>query len=106
MIQVYVLYPSGAGNTFDHEYYTNEHFALVGEKLGPMKLRGGSLFKAIAGPDADTNAPFMGGGVLLFDSVDDFQAAFAEHGESIMADVPNFTNTQPTIFVGEITAGA
>ena len=105
MIQVFVLYPSADGNTFDHDYYASKHFPMVGDKLGPMKLRGGNLFKAIAGPDADTPPAFMGGGVLLFDSVDDFQAAFAEHGEALMADIPNFTNTKPTVFVGEITAG-
>lgn len=41
----------------------------------------------------------------MFDSVEDFQAAFAKDGQEVMADIPNFTNTQPTIFVSEVTAG-
>lgn len=105
MIQVHVLYPAGEGNTFNHDYYSSTHFPLVGAKLGPMKLRGGRLFKAIAGPDATTPSAYMGGGTLLFDSVADFQAAFGVHGPAIMGDLPNFTNTQPTIFVSEIIAG-
>ncbi len=39
---------------------------------------------------------------LLFYSLEDFQAAFAEHEAEIMADVPNTTDLQPVIQVNQI----
>jgi uncharacterized protein (TIGR02118 family) len=41
-------------------------------------------------------------GHLYFDSIDAFQAAFAPRAQSILADIPNYTNTQPTIQVSEV----
>ena len=41
-------------------------------------------------------------GHLYFDSTDTFQTAFAPHAQAIMADIPNYTNTQPTIQISEV----
>jgi hypothetical protein len=41
-------------------------------------------------------------GHLYFDSTDAFQTAFAPHAQAIMADIPNYTNTQPTIQISEV----
>ena len=41
-------------------------------------------------------------GSSLFQSTDAFQTAFAPHAQSILADIPNYTNTQPTIQVSEV----
>jgi uncharacterized protein (TIGR02118 family) len=41
-------------------------------------------------------------GHMTFDSVQAFQASFGPNAEAIMADLPNFTNTQPVIQVSEI----
>jgi len=38
----------------------------------------------------------------MFDSVDVFGAALATHGDSIMADIPNYTNTQPVIQISQV----
>jgi len=39
---------------------------------------------------------------MLCDSVEAFQAASSLHMEAIMADVPNYTNLQPIIQIGEV----
>jgi uncharacterized protein (TIGR02118 family) len=39
---------------------------------------------------------------LVFDSVDAFQSAFAPHADSIMGDIPNYTDIQPLIQVNEV----
>jgi uncharacterized protein (TIGR02118 family) len=39
---------------------------------------------------------------LLFDSVEAFQQAFGPHAQAIVGDIPNYTNTQPTIQVSEV----
>jgi len=41
-------------------------------------------------------------GHMTFNSVEDFQAAFAPNVEVIMADLANFTNVEPTIQISEI----
>ena len=41
-------------------------------------------------------------GHLLFDSVGGFQAAFEPHAARIMGDIPNYTNSTPTIQISEI----
>jgi uncharacterized protein (TIGR02118 family) len=41
-------------------------------------------------------------GHLYFDSVADFQTAFGAHATAIMADIPNYTDIQPTIQIGEV----
>jgi uncharacterized protein (TIGR02118 family) len=41
-------------------------------------------------------------GHLYFESVAEFQAAFAPHAAAIMADIPNYTNIQPVIQVSEV----
>jgi hypothetical protein len=32
-----------------------------------------------------------------------FQSGFGPHAEEILADIPNYTNTQPVIQISEIT---
>jgi uncharacterized protein (TIGR02118 family) len=41
-------------------------------------------------------------GHLLFESLEAFQASFGPHAQAIMADIPNYTNTQPTIQISEV----
>jgi uncharacterized protein (TIGR02118 family) len=41
-------------------------------------------------------------GHLYFDTTDAFLAAFGPHAEAILADIPNYTNTQPTIQISEV----
>jgi uncharacterized protein (TIGR02118 family) len=40
--------------------------------------------------------------LVPFDSTDAFQTAFAPHAQAILADIPNYTNTQPTIQISEV----
>jgi len=41
-------------------------------------------------------------GHLYCDSVEAFQTAFAPHAQTIMADIPNYTDIQPTIQISEV----
>jgi uncharacterized protein (TIGR02118 family) len=47
---------------------------------------------------------FLASGHLVFDSIEDFQPSFGPHAEQIRGDVPNYTNTQPTVVVNEVLA--
>ena len=101
MIKVSVMYPNGEDATFDIEYYCNTHVPMVGGILGDA-LKGGAVDSGIAGGAPGEAAPFIAIGHLMFDSVEDFQNSFGPNAEEILADLPNFTNTQPQIQISEI----
>lgn len=104
MITVSVLYANQDGATFDHDYYRDKHIPMVAEKLGPV-LRRAVVERGLAGGAPDAPAPYVALGHLSFDSVEDFQQAFAPHAEEIMADVANYTTIVPTFQISEVTSG-
>ena len=91
MIKVSVLYPNTAGCKFDMEYYLTRHMPMVQQKLGPACKRM-AVEEGIAGGAPGTPATYIAMGHLYFDSTDAFQTAFAPHAQSILADIPNYTN--------------
>lgn len=101
MIKVSVMYPNSSDATFDINYYCETHMAMVGELLGDA-LKGGNVDSGLAGGSPGEVAPFIAIGHLIFDSVDSFQSAFGPHAEKILADIPNYTNTQPQIQISEM----
>jgi uncharacterized protein (TIGR02118 family) len=101
VIKVSVLYPNGDGATFDHDYYVDKHMPLVARLVGDA-LQGYAVDRGVAGGAPGEPPAFLAAGHLLFESVDAFQAAFGPHADEILADVPNYTNTQPTIVVNEV----
>ena len=101
MIKVSVFYPNEEGKKFDMDYYCNNHLPMVQEKLGDA-LKGGSAEQGLGGVDPGSPATFIAIGHLLFDSVEAFQNAFGPNAEAIMADIPNYTDIQPTIQISEV----
>ena len=99
MIKISVMYPGGEGRTFDMAYYLETHIALVRRLLGG-RLKSVSVDRGIGIPGSP--APYLAIGHLLFDSVEDLQAALATHGPALMADIPNYTNSQSAIQVSEV----
>jgi len=101
MIKVSVLYPNSAGAKFDMAYYTSKHMPMVQKKVTTCK--GIAAEKGVAGGTPGSQPTYIAIGHLLFDSVQAFQSGFGPHAEEILADIPNYTNTQPVIQVSEIT---
>jgi uncharacterized protein (TIGR02118 family) len=91
-----VLYPNTPGVTFDFEYYLKHHATLIdrlyGNSIAKLELRRGS----------STPAPFIAIINIWIADQDAFDSAGAKHGATLIADVPNFTNTMPTIQIDEI----
>ena len=101
MIKVSVMYPNGAGAKFDMAYYLGKHMPMVRAKLGAA-LKGMAVEEGLAGGQPGAPAAYVALGHLSFDSVEAFQALFATHAAEIMADIPNYTNTQPVIQISQI----
>jgi uncharacterized protein (TIGR02118 family) len=99
MVKLSVMYPNGDGATFDMNYYINSHMALVRQSLGAA-LKGIVIDQGIGQPGSP--APFVAMGHLLFESITELQSALETHGPKLMADIPNYTNTKPTIQVSQV----
>ena len=99
MIKLSVMYPSSDSASFDMDYYCNKHIALVRQSLGAA-LKGASVDQGVGQPGSP--APYLAMGHLLFESLGDLQWALETHGPKLMADIPNYTNTKPTIQISEV----
>lgn len=67
------------------DYYCGKHIPMVRQKLG-----------------AACKPAFIAQAHFLFDSVESFQKAFAPHADTIMADIPNYTDLPPIIQLNEV----
>lgn len=101
MIKVSVLYPKQADTKFDMPYYLNFHIKMVQRLLG-SRLKGVAVEEGISGIQSGSSATYAAMGHLLFESVADFQASFGPHAQTIVGDIPNYTNSQPIIQISEI----
>ena len=101
MIKVTVLYPNGEGNIFDMKYYLANHIPLV-RRLSGAALKKVEVEEGIAGLAAGTPPAYLAMGHLFFESIAAFQSAFELHAAEIMGDIPNYTNTQPTIQISDV----
>lgn len=101
MIKVSVLYPNKEGSTFDMDYYCDQHIPMVRRLLGAA-LRAVAVEQGIAGWEPGSPPPYLAMGHLSFESLEAFQTAFAPHAQKLLADIPNYTNSQPTIQISEV----
>jgi uncharacterized protein (TIGR02118 family) len=82
-------------------YYLDKHMPMVQQKLG-CALRGASVEQGLGGMEPGSPPAYLTMAHLLFDSVEAFQQTFGPHAQAIVADIPNYTNTQPTIQISEV----
>jgi uncharacterized protein (TIGR02118 family) len=101
MIRVSVFYPNEKGSSFDMTYYLERHMPMVQTKLGKA-CRRIEVDQGLLGGTPGSPPPYAAIGHLFFDSVETFQTAFAPQANTILSDIPNYTNTQPTLQISEI----
>ncbi len=93
MIRLSVLYPSGEGTTFDHDYYREHHVPLCVRTWNPVKAE---IDKGVDGPNVAAVH-------LLFDSIEAMGAAMSVEGTGeVITDVANYTNIQPVMQTSEV----
>ena len=101
MVRVSVLYLQREGARFDHDYYARKHIPFVRETLEPFGMIRAEVDKGIAGGPGESPL-FVANAHLIFDSLDQFQEAFASVGDRLMADIPNYTDIEPQIQLSEM----
>lgn len=100
-ITVFSLYPKSENSTFDRKYYVENHLPLILEAWKPYGLLDVKLV-GVSGNIDGTAAPFAVHATMTWKSLEGFQNAFGDPKTAdILADVPHYTNTTPTIFWGE-----
>ncbi len=98
MLVVTILYPRTDDSTFDMDYYVGSHMPMFAEVLGDA-CQGWGAASIPAGKYAAIGWATVSG-------KDEFDAAMAQGGGKVMADVPNYTNVQPELLVGEYAGGS
>jgi uncharacterized protein (TIGR02118 family) len=101
MVKVSVFYPNQKGCRFDMAYYCAKHIPMVRQLLGPA-LNNVAVEEGVAGMTPDSPATYVALGHLYFESVATFQEAFAPHTAQIFGDIPNYTDTRPTIQISTV----
>ena len=101
MIKVSAFYPNGGDNTFDMDYYCNKHVPMVAGLLGDA-VKGATVEKGLVGGTAEAPAEYAAIGNLYFDSIDAFENSFGANSDAIMADLPNYTNSEHVLQISEV----
>lgn len=101
MINLSVLYPHKDGARFDMDYYLAKHMPLVRERCCAA-LKATSVEQGLAGVAPDSPPTFVAVTHIGFDSVAELQSVLGAHAAELMADVPSFTNIEPTLQVCEL----
>ncbi len=97
---VSVMYPGGSENRFDLDYFLGKHIPLVRERWSPLGLKDVKVVKGTGTPDGGP-APFQVMALLTWDSADSFKKGAETHGDEIFGDIPNYTNSTPTVQISE-----
>jgi uncharacterized protein (TIGR02118 family) len=101
MIKFNVQYPRTEGGRFDHAYYRDKHMPMVAQKLGSACLYY-TIDKGLAGGAPGAPSPYHAACSIACDSVETLQQAMAPHAKAIRADVPNYTDAQPVVWISEV----
>jgi uncharacterized protein (TIGR02118 family) len=92
---VSVIYQLQAGEKLDIDYYVKTHIPLVQARWGSLGLKGVQVLNGVGSPGGPAPAILIT--LLDFESAQAFQTAVETHGEEVMGDVANFTDTKPSI---------
>lgn len=101
MTKVTILYPNGKGKNFDMDYYEKKHMPLLAELFGEA-MRTYEIDKGLGGRTPEEPVPFLAIGYLYFNQLSDYEQAFDPNAETILSDIPNYTNIQPIVQISEV----
>jgi uncharacterized protein (TIGR02118 family) len=98
-----MLYPNKNGAKFDLEYYLNTHIPMSIERLSTHAgFKGVSVVRGTGGGAPGSEPVYVAMCHYLFDSLDDFLAAFNPHAVFLQGDMVNYTDIQPIIQISAV----
>ena len=103
MTKITILYPKKAGGRFDLDYYVNTHMPLSIKLLGAAPgFKSVSVERGVSGPAPGTEPAFVAACHYVFETAEQFVAAFLPNAPRLQGDMPNYTDIAPIIQVNEI----
>lgn len=101
MIKISILYPNSG--KFDMDYYLNTHMPRSIELLSKGRgYRGVSVERGLGGAAPGSPPAHVAMCHYLFDTSNDFMAAFLPHAAELQGDMPNYTDIEPIIQISEV----
>jgi uncharacterized protein (TIGR02118 family) len=98
MIKTSIFYPNTKGSRFDMNYYLTKHMPASIKRLSASTgFRGVSVERGVGGGAPGSDPTYIAMCHYLFDSSEDFLAAFNQHAELLQGDIPNYTDIEPVI---------
>lgn len=98
-VSLQVIYPASEGTHFDVDYYKATHLPMVSETWGELLSSVLVIHGVAGGPDVPP--AFHAVASIVFDDQSAMDAAMAKAGP-LLEDIPNFTNTQPQMLIGQV----
>ncbi len=103
MIKISILYPNNPNARFDMGYYIGTHMPLsIGLLSAHFGFKGVSVERGLGGAMPGTDDAYIAMCHFLFDSAEDFMAAFMPHAAVLQGDMPNYTDIEPIIQISEV----
>jgi uncharacterized protein (TIGR02118 family) len=103
MTRISILYPNRERSTFDLDYYVRRHMPISIDLLSKHAgFRGVSVERGVGGAQPNSAPAFVAICHFLFDSAQDFVAAFLPHAELLQGDIANYTDIEPVIQFNEV----
>lgn len=103
MVMMSILYPTRNDARFDLEYYLNTHRPMSIERLSRHAgFKGVSVGRGIGGGTPGSEPEYRAMCQYLFDTVDDFLAAFNPHAALLQGDIVNYTDIEPIIQISAV----
>jgi uncharacterized protein (TIGR02118 family) len=103
MVKISIRYPHKQGSRFDMDYYLNVHMPMSIERLSAADgFRGVTVAHGVSVGLPELEPVIIASCDYLFDSFEDFLAAFQPHAEVLQGDIANYTDVEPAIQVDEV----
>ncbi|MBI4936969.1 MAG: EthD family reductase [Nitrosomonadales bacterium] len=101
MIKISILYPNNG--RFDMGYYLNTHMPLSIKRISAGQgYQGVSVERGLGGASPGSAPAYVAMCHYLFDTADDFMAAFLPHAAELQGDMPNYTDIATIIQISEV----
>ena len=103
MNKISILYPNIQGSRFDVSYYIEIHMPMSIRLLSAHPgFKGVSVERGIGGAEPGAEPAYIAMCHFLFNSVEDFLAAFVPNAEVLQSDMRNYTDIAPVIQFNEV----
>jgi uncharacterized protein (TIGR02118 family) len=103
MPKISFLYPNKHGAKFDMDYYLGTHMPLAIHLMSRQPgFRTVLVERGVKDIGDNADVAYLALCHYTFDSVKDFNLAYAANASRLKADMPNFTDIQPLIQINEV----